>query len=56
MAIAYSFKNDTNLLSVKAIGKDDNIEQVKEYGMAIIRAAVSSGCTRITDFTPSCLP
>jgi hypothetical protein len=32
---------------VKASGKDDSLEQVEKYGMAIIEAALSFGCTKI---------
>jgi hypothetical protein len=47
MAISYSFEVQDQLLRVKAKGKDDNLEQVEEYGMAVIAAALSSGCIRI---------
>jgi hypothetical protein len=47
MAITYNFAIDSNLLRVKTFGKDDNLEQVIEYGSAIIQYSLSSGCTRI---------
>lgn len=45
MAIQYSMHIDGDTLRVKAVGQDDNAEEVKAYGMAIIEAAVSSNCT-----------
>jgi len=39
MAIKYTIGIDGDLLRVKASGNDDNLQQVKEYGLAIIEAA-----------------
>ena len=47
MAINYDFNIDNKVLRVKATGKDDNLDQVIEYGMAIIKAALSDGCMKI---------
>lgn len=47
MAIKYNFAINSNLLRVKALGKDDNLGQVIEYGFAIIQYALSTGCSRI---------
>lgn len=42
MAINYVITSEGNYLIVKASGKDDNLAQVKEYGIAVITAAVAS--------------
>jgi hypothetical protein len=47
MAIDYSFHVDDDLLRVKASGRDESLEEVMAYGMAIIEAAKESGCTRV---------
>jgi hypothetical protein len=47
MAINFSITNENSLIRVKASGKDDNLEQVKDYGMAIIEAAVLSASKAI---------
>jgi len=46
MAIRYMIEIDGDLLRVKASGNDDNLEQVKEYGQAIIDAAKKHNATR----------
>lgn len=47
MAINYSFSVSGKFLRVTATGKDESLEEVENYGMAIIKAAVSSACTSI---------
>jgi len=47
MAIRYEIKTENGLLSVKVTGKDDNLEQVLNYGMAIIEAALSNSCSKV---------
>jgi hypothetical protein len=47
MAITVNFNCDGGLLRVCASGEDENLEQVKEYGMSIIKAALEFNCTRI---------
>lgn len=47
MAITFTIEQTESMMRVIAWGKDDNLEQVKEYGMAILMAAISSGCTKV---------
>ena len=47
MAIEYNLEIENNLLRVTASGKDDNLEQVQEYGMAIIRAAIEHNVSKV---------
>jgi hypothetical protein len=47
MSIKYSFKVQRDLLRVTASGKDDNLEEVQAYGMAIIEAALTSKCKKV---------
>lgn len=47
MAISYTMHVEGNLLKVTASGKDDNIEEVKQYGMAIIEKAITHGTTHV---------
>ena len=47
MAIRYEIKTENGLLRVKVTGKDDNLEQVLDYGMAIIEAALSNRCSKV---------
>jgi hypothetical protein len=47
MAITYHIEIEKPLLRVTASGKDENLEQVIEYGMAVVNAAFSSGCTKV---------
>lgn len=47
MAIVYDFKTDNGVLRARATGKDDNLEQVISYGMAIIKATQPTGCGKI---------
>jgi hypothetical protein len=47
MAIQYTIECSGNLLRVKASGRDDNLEQVENYGKAVIEAAISYGVSKI---------
>ncbi|MFH1194988.1 MAG: hypothetical protein V1720_04715 [bacterium] len=47
MAIKYSFMVEKELLRVKATGNDDNLEDVNNYGLAVITAAVSAGTSKV---------
>lgn len=47
MSINYTFSNDEPILRVVASGMDDNLEQVMGYGMAVMAAAIQSGCSRV---------
>jgi hypothetical protein len=47
MTIEYQFEVQGELLRVTASGRDDSLEDVQSYGMAVIRAALENGCTRI---------
>jgi len=47
MAIAFNYIVENDLLRVKASGKDENLEEVNAYGMAIIKAALDHGSVRV---------
>ena len=47
MSINFSIEVEDDLLRVTATGVDDNLEQVKEYGMAVIGAAIDYGVSRV---------
>ncbi len=47
MAISYKIETDNGILRVVASGKDDNLKQVKDYGFAVLSAALSTGCTNV---------
>jgi hypothetical protein len=47
MAIAYTITSGGDTLYVKTHGCDDNVEEVVQYGMAIIQAAQASGCRHV---------
>lgn len=47
MAIIYNFKARGNLLTVKASGSDDDLDEVKQYGMAVVEAAMKAATPRI---------
>ena len=47
MAISYTIVCDGQLLRVKASGKDDDLSDVMNYGMAILTAALEHGVTKI---------
>ena len=46
MSIAYQIQDQGVFLKVKAVGTCDNLEQLKEYVLAIHHAAQSAGLTR----------
>ena len=47
MTISYSFAVENGLMIVTAAGSDDSVQEVMDYGVAIIAAAVASNCTRV---------
>ena len=47
MSISYTIKVDCELLRVTASGEDDILEEVKEYGMAVIGAAIQYGVSKV---------
>lgn len=47
MAISYTIEADDGLLRVVATGKDDNLRQVKDYGYAVLSAAISMRCPKV---------
>ena len=47
MAISYTFTLNGETLYVKTQGSDESLEEVVQYGMAIIQAAQASGCRRV---------
>lgn len=47
MSIKYMFSVEENLLVVTASGFDENLEEVLEYGMAVIREAVKGNHTAV---------
>jgi hypothetical protein len=47
LAIKYTMQVEGALLNVNASGRDDSVQEVKDYGMAIIEKAVAHGITRI---------
>ena len=47
MSINYSIEVEDDLLRVTASGVDDNLEQVQEYGMAVIGAAIEYRVSKI---------
>ncbi|MBK9359206.1 MAG: hypothetical protein IPN08_17820 [Bacteroidales bacterium] len=47
MGIAYNFVVENELLRVKASGKDGNLDEVKAYGMSIIKAALDHGSEKV---------
>lgn len=46
MSITYTFEVIGDTLSVKASGEDDNLDEVKQYGIAVIEKVLESNCTR----------
>jgi hypothetical protein len=52
LAITHTFTVEGDLLLVKASGFDGSLEDVQQYGMAIIQACLENGCRRVlTDET-----
>jgi uncharacterized protein YlxW (UPF0749 family) len=47
MSIDYSFEIADDLLKIKAVGKDDDLEEVMNYGSSVIEAAVSNNSTKV---------
>jgi hypothetical protein len=47
MAISYKIRAEGVLLHVEASGNDDSLEQVKQYGLAIIDAAIAHEAKRV---------
>lgn len=47
MAISYTVQVDGDTLYVKTQGSDDNVEEVVQYGLAIIQAAQAAGCRHV---------
>ena len=47
MAIQYTLNGEGDTLMVKAAGFDESLEQVQEYGMAILSACMEGGYTRV---------
>lgn len=46
MSINFRLNIDSDTLRVAAWGRDENLAQVEEYGMAVLSAAISNNCTR----------
>ena len=44
MAIQYSMEAEGDLLVVVASGADEDLNDVKAYGVAVIQAAIQTGC------------
>ena len=47
MTITYNFEIDDDLLIVRTSGSDQNLDEVKAYGMAVIEAARTHECSQI---------
>jgi hypothetical protein len=47
MAISYEFEIEGDLLKVSTRGKDDHLQDVQSYGMAVLEKALQSECTKI---------
>lgn len=47
MAISFSVSVEGDLLTVRAAGVDDSLEEVREYGKAIVEACRANGCVRV---------
>jgi hypothetical protein len=47
MAIEYSIGNTAGFLKVTAKGKDENLQEVMDYGHAIVDAAVHHGVAKV---------
>ncbi len=47
MAINFLIEVDDDLLRVTASGQDDNLEEVQEYGMAVIEACIEYGVSKV---------
>lgn len=47
MAISYNFSVENNILVVNTSGADENLEEVQQYGMAVIEKAVEQNCKNV---------
>jgi hypothetical protein len=47
MAISYRFAVEGNLLIVNASGVDESLEEVQQYGMAVIGKAIEEDCRHV---------
>ncbi len=47
MPIEYQIQDEGAILKVKAVGRCDNLDQLKEYVLAMHQAALSAGLTRV---------
>jgi hypothetical protein len=47
MAISYNFQVEDKLLKVIAQGKDESLNEVEGYGIAILRQSIQNNCTHI---------
>lgn len=47
MSIKYTFAVEDNTLKVIARGKDDSLQEVKDYALAVIDEVVKEGCARV---------
>jgi hypothetical protein len=47
MAISFTIESNHPILKVKTTGEDENMQQVIDYGMALIEATILSNCTHV---------
>ncbi len=47
MAITYRMNSEDSVLYVRTSGKDESMEEVMQYGLAVIQAAVAHGAERV---------
>ena len=47
MSIQYTKKMENDTLLVTASGRDDSLEDVKQYGQAVVTAAIQNNCLKI---------
>jgi hypothetical protein len=47
MSITYEIEVNGDMLRVKASGADDHLDEVKQYGIALIAAAIQNQCVRV---------
>lgn len=47
MAIDFAFSVQGPLLRVTARGRDEGLEEVEAYGLAVLDAALTSGCSKV---------
>lgn len=46
MSIQYEIEVDGDLLSARATGAPDNVEELKRYGAALVSAGIKAECTK----------